>query len=55
MEYEFLDIIPIARKSVIETMNDGYIVADFTNSVVDINKSALELAGKSRKEVIGKT
>lgn len=54
MEYEFLNIIPIARKSVIESMNDGYIVADFTNSIVDINKSALELAGKSRKEVIGK-
>lgn len=54
MEYEFLNIIPIARKSVIESMNDGYIVADFTNSIVDINKSALELAEKSRKEVIGK-
>jgi len=54
MEYEFLNIIPIARKSVIESMNDGYIVADFTNSIVDINKSALELVGKVRKEVIGK-
>lgn len=54
MEYEFLNIIPIARKSVIESMNDGYIVADFTDSIVDINKSALELAGKSRKEIIGK-
>jgi PAS domain S-box-containing protein len=54
MEHEFLNIIPTARKSVIESMNDGYIVADFTNTIVDINKSALELAGKSRKEVIGK-
>lgn len=54
MKYEFLSIIPIARKSVIESMNDGYVVADFTDSIVDINKSALELVGKSRKEVVGK-
>ena len=38
-------------------MNDGYIVVDIKNSIVDINKSALELAGKAgkeRKEVIGR-
>lgn len=54
MKYEFLNIIPVARKNVIESMNDGYIVADFTNSIVDINKSALELTGKNRKDIIGK-
>jgi PAS domain S-box-containing protein len=35
-------------------MNDGYIVVDTSNSIADINKAALELAGKARKEVIGK-
>ena len=51
IQHEFLNIIPVARESVIESMNDGYIVVDLTNSIVDINKAALELAGKVRKEV----
>ncbi|AKB35307.1 Signal-transducing histidine kinase [Methanosarcina siciliae C2J] len=53
MEHEFLNIIPVARQSVIESMNDGYIVVDLSNSIMDINKAALELAGKERKEVLG--
>ncbi|AKB19273.1 Signal-transducing histidine kinase [Methanosarcina sp. WWM596] len=54
IEHEFLNIIPVARQSVIESMNDGYIVVDLSNTIVDINQAALELAGKGRKEVLGK-
>lgn len=54
IQHEFLNIVPVARENVIESMNDGYIVVDTSNSIADINKAALELAGKSRKEVIGK-
>ncbi|MDM7918611.1 MAG: histidine kinase N-terminal 7TM domain-containing protein, partial [Methanosarcina sp.] len=54
IQHEFLNIVPVARESVIESMNDGYIVVDTSNSIADINKAALELAGKARKEVIGK-
>lgn len=54
IQHEFLNIIPIARENVIESMNDGYIVLDISNSIVDINKAALELAGKTKKEVLGK-
>ena len=54
IQHEFLNIIPIARESVIESMNDGYIVVDLSNSIVDINKAALELAGKGKTEVMGK-
>jgi PAS domain S-box-containing protein len=53
IQHEFLNIVPVARESVIESMNDGYIVVDTSNSIADINKAALELAGKERKEVIG--
>jgi PAS domain S-box-containing protein len=54
IQHEFLNIIPIARDNVIESMSDGYIVADLADSIVDINKAALELAGKTKKEVIGR-
>lgn len=54
IHHEFLNIVPVARENVIESMNDGYIVVDASNSIADINKAALELAGKTRKDVIGK-
>jgi PAS domain S-box-containing protein len=54
IQHEFLDIVPVARENVIESMNDGYIVVDTSNSIADINKAALELSGKVRKDVIGK-
>lgn len=54
IQHEFLNIIPIARENVIESMSDGYIVVDLADSIVDINKAALELAGKTKKEVIGR-
>jgi PAS domain S-box-containing protein len=54
IQHEFLNIIPVARENVIESMNDGYIVVDISDSIVDVNKAALELAGKTRKEIIGK-
>ncbi len=54
MQYEFLNVIPIARENVIESMSDGYIVVDLADSIIDINKAALELAGKTKKEVLGK-
>lgn len=54
IQHEFLNIIPIARENVIESMGDGYIVVDLADSIVDINKAALELAGKTKTEVIGR-
>ncbi|WP_410508824.1 histidine kinase N-terminal 7TM domain-containing protein [Methanosarcina hadiensis] len=54
IQHEFLNIVPVARENVIESMNDGYIVVDASSSIADINKAALELAGKVKKEVIGK-
>jgi PAS domain S-box-containing protein len=54
MQHEFLNIIPVARENIIESMNDGYIVVDPACSIVDINKAALELIGNTKKDVIGK-
>ena len=37
--FHFLDIVPIARDRVIESMTDGVIVLDEQDRVVDINAS----------------
>ncbi|MCQ1536103.1 PAS domain-containing protein [Methanosarcina sp. KYL-1] len=52
-KHEFLNLVPIARENVIDTMNDGYIVVDADGSIADINNAALELIGKSRKSALG--
>ncbi len=51
--FHFLDIVPIARDSVIESMADGVIVLDEQNRVVDINAAGLRALGTTTREVIG--
>jgi PAS domain S-box-containing protein len=47
MRYRFLDVVPVARDVVVETMRDGYLVVDGTDTVVDTNAAARELLGVS--------
>lgn len=51
--FHFLDIVPIARDSVIESMTDGVIVLDEQNRVVDINAAGLRALGTTTRAVIG--
>lgn len=39
----FLDIVPIAREQVLESMNEGMVILDLKNRIVDINPSARHL------------
>jgi diguanylate cyclase (GGDEF)-like protein/PAS domain S-box-containing protein len=41
----FLDIIPIAREYLVDTMLDGLMVIDKYNRIVDINPSAMRIFG----------
>ncbi|WP_252699049.1 histidine kinase N-terminal 7TM domain-containing protein [Natronosalvus vescus] len=48
--YQLLDIVPIARESVVETMRDGVVVLDDHDRLVDVNAAAesmLEPPGES--------
>ncbi|UTF55482.1 sensor histidine kinase [Natronosalvus rutilus] len=38
--YQLLDIVPVARESVVETMRDGVIVLDGQRRIVDVNATA---------------
>ena len=48
-----LDIIPIARDTTIENMQDGIIVVDLEDRIVDINPSAEKIINYSFSDVIG--
>jgi len=51
--FRLLDIIPVARDTVIEGMSDGVIVLDAQNRIIDINPAAQRIVGYSMSEVIG--
>jgi signal transduction histidine kinase len=51
--FRLLDILPIARESVIENLGDGIVVLDPRDIVVDINPAALSMLELPDKQVIG--
>jgi diguanylate cyclase (GGDEF)-like protein/PAS domain S-box-containing protein len=51
--YRLLDLIPIARDVLIEGMNDGVMVLDAQNRIVDVNRAALQMIGKPGNLVFG--
>ncbi len=53
VRHRMLDLAPIAREAVIEGMDDGVLILDALNRVVDVNPAALTLLGWE-KEPIGK-
>lgn len=52
--YRLLDIVPVARDRVVENLNDGVIVLDEQNRIVDSNPAAQAILGPEGKEMIGK-
>ncbi|MFC4405838.1 histidine kinase N-terminal 7TM domain-containing protein [Haloarchaeobius iranensis] len=45
--YRLLDVVPVARESVIDEMRDGYVVVDGNDRVVDANPAAERLLSSS--------
>lgn len=53
-QHRMLDIVPVARDIVIDSMSDGMMVLDSLANVVDINPSAQQLLELESYQVIGK-
>lgn len=51
--FRLMDLAPVARNWVIEQMDDGMIVLDRQNQVVDINPAAANLIGQPANQLIG--
>jgi PAS domain S-box-containing protein len=49
----FLDLIPVARETLVETMSDGLLVLDNQDRIQDINPAAMHFLGISNKEIMG--
>jgi len=51
--YRFLDLVPIARETLVETLQDGIIALDEQNRIQDVNEAALSYLGISKKNILG--
>jgi len=51
--YQILDILPIARSTVVDNMEEGYLVLDPNDNVVDVNEKATEILGVDKERLIG--
>jgi len=51
--YRLLDIVPVARDTVIEGMHDLVIVLDMKNRIVDLNTAAQRAIDRTASEVVG--
>jgi diguanylate cyclase (GGDEF)-like protein/PAS domain S-box-containing protein len=54
IRYQLLDLLPVARNTLIEQLQDGVIVLDMSGRIADINRATQKLLGWSPKEVVGK-
>lgn len=53
--FRLLNLAPVAHEIVVESMSDGMIVLDIKSRVVDLNRAAQQMIGKSASQVIGHT
>jgi PAS domain S-box-containing protein len=53
VRFHLFEIVPVARSTVLENMEDGVIVLDAANRIVDINAAAQRLTNQSAAAVIG--
>ncbi|MFA6769981.1 MAG: histidine kinase N-terminal 7TM domain-containing protein [Bacteroidales bacterium] len=49
----FLDLVPVARETLLESLKEGILVLDFDNRIQDINRSAKNYLGITNNNVIG--
>ncbi|MGD2269279.1 MAG: histidine kinase N-terminal 7TM domain-containing protein [Desulfobacterales bacterium] len=52
-DVRLLDILPVARDSIVENMQEGVIVLDTKNRIVDLNPSANRLVAAKDSDLIG--
>ncbi|KQV69567.1 hypothetical protein ASC64_06890 [Nocardioides sp. Root122] len=53
-EERLVDLAPLARSAVVESMADAVFVLDAFGRIVDVNPSAVALADRSRIELVGR-
>ena len=51
--HHFMDILPVARESAIELMQEGFLVIDSEQRMVDFNRAMQDILGLTRQQMLG--
>ena len=54
LKFDFLNVTPIALQTVVDKMSDGYIVLDDNNTIIDFNKTFLNMFNIDTTKIRGK-
>jgi PAS domain S-box-containing protein len=52
--FHLLDIVPVARRAVVDGLSDCIIVLDLQNRIVDLNPAVQQVTGRPTREMIGR-
>ena len=55
LRYRFLDVLPVARDVAVDAMQDGVIVLDLQNRVVDLNPTAQRVLDRTVPQAVGES
>jgi len=55
LRHQLFDLVPIARKTVIDSMGDGVLVVNSQGRIVEVNPAAQKVLGRGAVELIGLT
>ena len=53
LNIRFLDLVPVARETLVEILPDGILAIDSQNRIQDINEAALSFLGIRNRKIIG--
>ena len=53
LRHQMLELLPIAREAIIESMQDPVFVLNLDDQVVDLNSAAIRLSSGSRQSIVG--
>ncbi|WP_144060678.1 histidine kinase N-terminal 7TM domain-containing protein [Salinarchaeum sp. Harcht-Bsk1] len=51
--YQLIDLVPIAREQVVDTLPDPVVVLDEQDRITDLNEAGITLLGESEDELLG--
>ncbi len=54
LRFRLLDVLPIAREMVMESLSEGAVVFDTHNQVTDLNRAAQKILGLSTDQILGR-
>lgn len=55
LRYRLLNLVPVARETLIERLGDGVLVLDEKDQIVDLNPAACRITGQHAAELIGQS